>query len=179
MKGIVFNQLQEFVEGQFGLAAWDTAINKCQLPSQGVYVGTKNYDDAELTELVGYFSKVLDMDNADLVRTFGKYIFTYLFKIAPEQARNAENLRSFLLMVHNIIHVEVNKLYQDSNLPDFDYKEGESKLLMLYRSPRKLCHFSEGLILGASERFAEPVKIKQNTCMHSGCDHCEIEVEFL
>lgn len=179
MKGIVFNQLQDFVEQQAGLVAWDAAIMACDLPSNGIYVATKNYDDSELQNLVSHFSNELDIAPADLVRAFGQYIFTHLFKIAPEKARAAKDLKAFLLMVHNIIHVEVNKLYKDSNLPDFSYQQDDSKLLMAYRSPRKLCYFSEGLILGAAEHFGEKVKVNQNQCMHEGSDHCEIEVEFV
>lgn len=178
MKGIVFNLLQQFVEEQAGLVAWDKALTQCELPSEGIYVSTVNYDDAELESLVRFFSEHLAIPTPELVRAFGRYVFSYLLEMAPEKAKKAEDLRAFLLMVHNIIHAEVKKLYQDSNLPDFSYQNQGKTLSMLYRSPRKLCHFSEGLIMGAAAYFREDISISQSQCMHLGADHCTIEVQF-
>lgn len=178
MKGMVFSSLQQFVEESYGLKAWDAALLACKLPSQGVYVSTKNYQDLELDVLVSYFSNANNIAKEELIRAFGRYVFVHLFNMAPEKAKTAVNLRAFLLMVHKIIHVEVNKLYKDSNLPHFSYREEGAVLTMLYRSPRKLCFFSEGLILGAAEHFQEEVIVHQSKCMHSGADHCQIEVEF-
>jgi predicted hydrocarbon binding protein len=179
MKGIVFNQLQEFVESEHGIVLWDKALMACDLPSQGVYVSTMNYEDSELQSLVGFFCNHLSVDAPILVRAFGKYLFPRLFVMAPDQAKEAKNLKTFLLMIEDIIHVEVRKLYPDANLPEFAYQDNDQDLRMLYRSPRKLCHLSEGLIKGASMHYQEQVSIKQTCCMHYGADHCAIEITFL
>lgn len=179
MKGMVFNQLQGFVESKFGVMAWDEAVTKCELPSAGIYVSTVNYQDVELERLVTFFAAQLQADKSEVIRSFGQYVFPTLLTMAPEKAKQAKGLRHFLLMVHGIIHAEVNKLYQDSNLPDFEYVETEQVLTMLYTSPRKLCHFSEGLIMAAAEHFGEPIALRQTKCMHSGADYCHIEVTFL
>ncbi|WP_157822342.1 heme NO-binding domain-containing protein [Psychromonas sp. Urea-02u-13] len=178
MKGIVFNQLQEFVESEHGIVLWDKALTACDLPSQGVYVSTMNYDDSELQGLVGFFCNHLSVDAPTLVRAFGEYLFPRLFVMAPDQAKEAKNLKAFLLMIEDIIHVEVRKLYPDASLPEFDYQDNNQDLLMLYRSPRKLCHLSEGLIKGAATHYQEKVSIKQTCCMHHGADHCAIEITF-
>ena len=178
MKGMVFNSLQQFVEERQGIEIWDRAVRTCAMPSIGIYVSTKNYDDEELALLIAFLSETLTTAKADLVKAFGKYIFVELLAMAPEKAKQAENLKAFLLMVQNIIHAEVNKLYQDSNLPEFDYKEHKDTLFMIYRSPRKLCYFSEGLILGAADYFREQVTINQSKCMHTGAEYCQIEITF-
>jgi len=179
MKGIVFNQLQEFVELHHGLVAWDDAILNCDLPSNGVYVGTQSYDDEELFALVGHFCEVTGASAADITRAFGEFVFERLFKLAAPEAQKAPDLKSFLLMVHDIIHVEVMKLYHDANLPSFDYAQGENDLLMIYQSPRKMCFFSEGLIYGAANYFNEKINIKQPKCMHQGDESCHLEITFL
>ena len=143
MKGIVFNQLQEFVELNHGVIAWDEAIMNCELPSEGVYVATQSYDDSELGALVGHFCEVLQVSVADVTRAFGEFVFERLYVMAPEEAKNAKDLRSFMLMIEDIIHVEVSKLYHDANLPSFSYDSRPDSLLMIYRSPRKMCFFSE------------------------------------
>ncbi|NTS76154.1 heme NO-binding domain-containing protein [Catenovulum sp. SM1970] len=180
MKGTVFNHLQEFVEQSHGYTVWDQAISTLDLPSKGIYVGTQSYDDTEITMLAVYLAEQLNAPLPDLIRSFGYSLFSHLMPMAPEQAKQAKDLRTFLHMVEKIIHVEVLKLYQDVNLPKFDYIDEESKYMtMIYRSPRKLCFLSEGLILGAADHFKEQVKIDQSKCMHKGDDCCHIEIEFL
>lgn len=179
MKGMVFNQLQEFVESEHGIVVWDEALSACNLPSDGIYVSTMSYEDDELQQLVAYFSNLLNIDAGALVRLFGAFLFPRLFEMAPDEAKQAVDLKSFLLMIEDIIHVEVKKLYADANLPEFDYQDNQQDLTMVYRSPRKLCHLSEGLIEGAALQFREEVTIKQSCCMHDGADHCSIEIHFI
>lgn len=178
MKGIVFNQLQEFVEIHHGVMAWDQAILSCGLPSEGVYVSTKSYQDSELLTLVGYFSDALKTPAADITRAFGDFVFDRLITFAADEAKNAKSLRDFLLMVEDIIHDEVSKLYHDANVPSFGYQNNEESLVMIYRSPRKLCYFSEGLIYGAAQYFNETVVVSQSQCMHDGADSCHLVIEF-
>lgn len=179
MKGTIFISLQEFVEQNHGYEVWDNVIESTDLASNGIYTSTKNYPDEELFALVGALSSKLNVSVPDLVRLFGEFLFPVLLPFAPPDAKNAPSLRAFLLMVDEVIHVEVKKLYTDSNLPEFDYDEhSDNELIMIYRSPRKLCHLSEGLIQGAAKHFNQPIEISQPKCMHMGADVCHIKVIF-
>ncbi|WP_105172103.1 MULTISPECIES: heme NO-binding domain-containing protein [Pseudoalteromonas] len=179
MKGAIFNALQEFVEQGHGYQVWDDALSNNTLPSHGIYTSTKQYDDSELFTIVGYLSERLEVPIPDLVRAFGEFLFPLLMPQAPQEAQNAPSLRAFLMMVDELIHVEVKKLYKDAQLPDFNYDDHiDDKLTMIYQSPRKLCFLSEGLILGAAQHFGETVSLSQPVCMHQGGEHCEIEVVF-
>lgn len=178
MKGIIFRQLEEFVTEQHGMMAWDEAIESCDLASGGVYIGTEKYDDDELFTLVGYFCDKLGVTPDVLVRAFGKFIFPALYEMGHDLVKDAQNLREFLLLVEDVIHVEVRKLHQDASLPTFDYLQHKTKLVMVYRSPRKLCHLSEGLILGAAEQFQQKIEVTQPVCMHKGDEFCELQIEF-
>lgn len=44
MKGVVFTEFIEMVEGRFGLAMVDRIIEAAQLPSSGVYTAVGTYD---------------------------------------------------------------------------------------------------------------------------------------
>ena len=180
MKGSVFNALQEFVETNHGLEAWDTMLNTLDLHSQGIYTSSIKYDDSELFSIVAYYCHALNVPAPDLLRTFGEFLFMKLMATAPSEAKRAKSLHAFLYMVDSLIHVEVKKFYSDSNLPKFDYMEHNAQhLTMIYRSERKLCHLSEGLILGAAKHFGEKVSISQSQCLHKGDEACHIEVRFL
>ncbi|WP_372765795.1 heme NO-binding domain-containing protein [Pseudoalteromonas sp.] len=179
MKGAIFNALQEFVEENHGYQLWDEALTNNTLESHGIYTSTKQYQDVELFAIIGYLSEQLEVPIPDLVRTFGEYLFPLLMSLAPDEAQNAPSLRTFLMMVDELIHVEVKKLDKEAQLPEFSYGgDSGDNLTMLYRSPRKLCFLSEGLILGAAKHFKESVSVSQNSCMHQGADCCEIEITF-
>ena len=48
--------------------------------------------------------------------------------------------RSFVLTLNDIIHPEVRKLYPGADVPEFDFGiRDDDRLVMGYRSPRKLC----------------------------------------
>ena len=49
---------------------------------------------------------------------------------------------------------------------------------MGYRSPRKMCSFAEGLLLGAADHFGERLTIEQPACMKRGDDQCVLEIAF-
>ena len=49
---------------------------------------------------------------------------------------------------------------------------------MGYRSPRKLCSFAEGLLLGAADHYGEQLTIEQPRCMKRGDDQCVLEIAF-
>lgn len=178
MKGAIFNALQELVEEKFAYELWDEIIEGLQLDSEGIYTSTENYTDEELFAIVGQLSVKSNIALPDLIRVFGKFLFPKLMKNAPQQAKAATSLRAFLKMVDDLIHVEVKKLYQDANLPHFDYEDASNSLTLLYESPRKLCYLSEGLIEGAAEHFDEKISLTHPVCMHDGAKACHIVVTF-
>jgi hypothetical protein len=64
--------------------------------------------------------------------------------------------------VEGYIHVEVRKLYPDAEFPSFrTHARNNSTLEIDYRSCRPLAPLAEGLILGASDYFREPVSVDQ------------------
>lgn len=179
MKGAVFTYLQDFVEETHGLAAWDDAIEQCNLPSEGLYVSTQYYDVNELYQLVTHFSNKLHVSPNALVRTFGRYIFPKLFQSLGQERYENATLFQFLKDVDKIIHVEVKKLNPEVGLPQFRYESGDTSLTMVYRSERQLCYLAEGLIMGAAEQFKQKITITHPKCMHDGHEECHLVVELV
>jgi predicted hydrocarbon binding protein len=175
MKGIVFNLLNEMVEEKFGLEVWDALLLETDL--EGIYVATNTYPDSELFDLVGAAEAASGIPARELVHTFGEYMVPSFAKRYPVFFEGQENLKSFLLTVDQVVHVEVRKLYPEAGLPEFKYEDpGDSKLTMLYRSPRKLCALAEGLIAGSAKHFNEQYTLAHDVCMHHNSDHCALEI---
>jgi len=177
MKGVVFNHLADMVEEQFGLEAWDSILSSTEL--SGEYISSETYPDEELMTLVNAAHEKTGIDTKDLVRAFGRYMLPIFRDTNPQFFEGHKNLKSFLLSVDRIIHVEVRKLHPDASLPEFDYQEeSDSQLTMYYTSSRKLCHLAEGLIAASAEHFNTDYELQHNECMHDGADRCTLKIQF-
>lgn len=178
MKGIVFNILEEMTEEQFGMQMWNEILDEAT-KSTGVFTAGKNYPDDNLFEIIGIASKKLNLPAETIVGAFGEYMFHRLNERHPVFIEKEPTLKSFLKSIESVIHVEVNKLYQDLNLPSFEYFDNsDDHLIMRYRSPRKLCILAEGLIRGASNHYAQRITLSHSTCMHKGDAYCDLEITF-
>lgn len=178
MKGVVFDILRDMVENQYGLEGWQAILDKAG--SDGIYVSTKTYADAELMGLVAAASEITTIPVNNLVFAFGEYMVPNFYKRFPNFFHDVPNFIKFLVSVDQIIHVEVRKLFPDAGLPTFDYSdENENSLTMIYQSPRKLCQLAEGLISGSAKHFNQNYKMTHDPCMHNGSDHCALKVELI
>lgn len=179
MKGVVFTIFNELVETQFGFETWDKMLETVQPESEGIYTAGETYPDEELFALVGELSNITEVPVPDLIHAFGEYMFPKLVSKHPVFVESQTSLKEFLMTVHDVIHVEVKKLHPDAGLPTIEYEDaGGNKLTMIYRSPRKLCFLSEGLINGAAKHFNTEVSIGHPICMHKESDHCRLELTF-
>jgi hypothetical protein len=87
--------------------------------------------------------------------------------------------KDFILSIDQVIHVEVKKLYPGAITPKFVYKNDKTNSLTVdYISPRKLCYFMEGLLMGCSAYFKQNIKFSQSTCAHHGGQNCTFELNF-
>lgn len=178
MKGMVFNIFSDLVSERFGLHVWDELIERTQPESEAIYTSGEVYPDGELIAYVGTLSELTGTPAADLVRAFGTFMMHRFHALHPEFMAD-HNARSFLQSVHDVVHVEVKKLHPDTLLPEFTYtSKGEQDLTMYYNSQRRLCHLAEGLIIGTSEVFREPIRLSHAACMHEGASHCRLELGF-
>lgn len=178
MKGVVFNVLEEMVIEQCGMLAWNEILESQAL--EGIYTAGESYPDSELFGLVDCISKQTGIPAETLVGAFGERLFKGLADRNPMFIDAESTLKGFLNSVHDVIHIEVRKLYENPNLPDFEYEDGaDDTLLMRYRSPRKLCILAEGLIRGAASHYDTQITIDHPVCMHKGSDHCDLIVRFL
>lgn len=177
MKGVVFNLLNDMVEVTYGLAAWDALLSKTGL--DGIYVATESYPDTQLYALVGAASEMTSIDASDLIRAFGRHMIPNFVQQYPVFFGAGMRLKDFLLTIDQVVHVEVRKLFPDAGLPEFRYSDAApDELVMLYRSPRRLCRLAEGLIDGAATHFGEQYSLDHSVCMHAGDDHCELRLTF-
>ncbi len=176
MKGIVFNLLEQLVARDFGEGTWDALLDASGL--DGAYTSLGNYPDEDLFKLVGAAAQRLDMPPDDVVSWLGRNALPLFALRYPQLFAPHNSTRSFVLTLNDIIHPEVRKLYPGADVPEFDFDSRDEVLVMGYRSPRKMCSFAEGLLLGAGDHYGERLTIEQPLCMKRGDDHCVLEIAF-
>lgn len=159
MKGIVFTEFQEMVESKFGLEVYDKLVNASNLESGAVYTSVGTYDCKELVQLVVKLSEETNIAIPDLIKAFGKHLFTRLAVAFPQFVDDAKSSIELVSQIENHIHVEVRKLYPDAELPTFGFKQvDESTFELHYSSARPFADLAEGLIEGAIEHYEDDVE---------------------
>lgn len=161
MKGIVFTEFLEMVESKFSPELADTIIEVAELPSGGAYTTVGTYNHSEMIKLVSCLSKETGISTAELMRSFGVYMFERFYVLFPHYFNGIDSSFQFLELIENYIHVEVRKLYPEAELPSFQCDTSRPGCLVLtYQSTRPFAALAEGLIRGCTAHFGEDVDIE-------------------
>ena len=174
MLGIVFTEFLDMVEKQFGYDTVDKIIRKSKLKSEGIYTSVGTYDHQEIFDLVAQLSKQTGTKTEELIEAFGKYLFSTFTKAYPDMFIGNGKLFSFLSRIEDTIHVEVQKLYPDAQLPTFETTQIDTQQLqMVYHSDRRLALLALGLIKGAIKYFGEMATVRIEELSESH-DHAKL-----
>lgn len=169
MKGVVFTEFLEFVAERCGEDTVDDLILACDLPSGAAYTTVGTYSPAEMASLCGALSAHTGEPAADLVREFGLHLSRAFVREHPAFYARANNFFDFLESIESHIHVEVRKLYPEAELPTFTVEaRSATRLVMEYRSPRRMSELAAGLIIGSSRKFN--VEARVDSAVVAGTD---------
>jgi len=179
MKGIIFTSLNDMIEEKYGLETWSKVLDKVNPTSKGIYTAGGTYNDDELKAYVTELAKLENLTPNQTLEAFGIYLFPVLASKYPVFIPKGITFKEFMKSIDKIIHVEVNKLYPEAALPTLSYEDpAPNQLIIIYRSPRKLCALAKGLTQGAANHFKVSIQIQETLCMHHGDDHCCLEVNI-
>ena len=160
MKGIVFTEFLDMVEGQFGLEITEKIIERSALPNGGAYTSVGTYDHGELAGMVGHLSAITGIAPPALVRAFGEHMFPILAAAHPHVVAGVNSCFGLLEIVESGIHKEVRKLYPNAELPEIQCRRLDaSRLELTYRSTRPFADLAEGLLRGCARHFGESVAL--------------------
>jgi len=172
MKGIVFSEFIEMVENRFSPEIADEIIVAANLPSGGMYTAVGTYDHGEMLALVAQLSGRTNTPSADLVQTFGTYLFGRFYDLYPAFFVGVDCTFDFLSQIEEHVHAEVRKLYPDAELPKFDIDRPDADTLeMTYRSRRPFADLALGLIRGCAAHYEEHLAIEQFDLSEEGRTH--------
>lgn len=162
MKGVIFNAFFEMIESQMGDAMLERVIDGAKLPHIGSYTAAGSYPDAEMLTLVQQLHLHSGIALPVLLESFGKHAFGFLHKGYGHFFQDVTDAFDLLSSVHGYIHVEVKKLYPDSVLPAFTVLERtNTKLVLLYESPRPMGDLARGLIMACLDYYQEKYTLEE------------------
>lgn len=158
MKGVVFSEFLEFVEARHGADMVDDIIEASG--AGGAYTTVGTYPHAELVALATQLCQRTGQTMPEMLRRFGRHMAGVFERSFADYFARSTNLFEFLASVDDHIHVEVRKLYPDAELPTFEVAERDAQRLVLdYRSPRRMEALAVGLIEGAASHFGTTVDV--------------------
>ena len=160
MKGIVFREFMEMVDSTFGEEMTEKLIDDNDLESGGVYTAVGTYDHMELVMMAKTLSAETGLPINALVEAFGNYLFGRFLALFPVFFNHPTSF-AFLDTIHDVVHVEVLKLYPEATLPDFKSEiSNDGKTLRFeYESPRHFADLAVGLMKGAFAHWNENVEL--------------------
>lgn len=153
MKGIILSEFIEFLENELGDDRAQKIIDQSELPSEGAYSRVGLYDYHELirllTETVSETQTAADV----LLEQFSEHLFSIFKRDYGLFFDGVNNAAEMLMQIDNHIHVEVQKLYPDAELPKFEYTHEGSLLTLEYTSPRALAAVAKSLVSACLKFF--------------------------
>ncbi|MEM1221785.1 MAG: heme NO-binding domain-containing protein [Verrucomicrobiota bacterium] len=163
MKGMVFTNFLDMVEEKFGIDFVDTIIEESAVPSSGAYTAVGTYPHTEMVALLQALEKAVSIPIPELLKVYGEHLFGKLAGGYPALLEGCHNSRELLNKLDGVIHVEVQKLYPDAELPRFKAIElPDGRLEMHYLSDRHMEDLAEGLLKGCLAHFKEDASIERD-----------------
>lgn len=162
MKGVVFTEFLEMAEARFSLRVLDAVLTAVSPASGGQYTSVGTYPHEELVALLMALSKQTGTPPGALLKDFGAHLFARFFETHPAFFAGVRDAFALLKSVEGYIHVEVKKLYPDAELPSLVCKDdGPGRLLLTYRSPRRLADLAEGLITACAQHYGQQLTLER------------------
>lgn len=179
MKGVIFNIAEKFVETKYGNDALEALYNEANFSTKDPFIGPLTYPDADMLEMVRAGCKLLKLTPDELLYNLGVFAFSGLAERHPVFLKDIDHPKEFLKTVENVIHIEVKKLYEDADLPTFQYEEPHpNELIITYFSKRKLYSFMSGLIEGVAQHYKVPIEQKKTMKTLKGHEVCDYHLFF-
>ena len=170
MYGMVNNAIRSYVTEQHDPQLWARICERAGMDS-GEFAATMPYDDAVSLRLLEQSAAAMQLSLDELLRQIGKYWVQFAARssfgpLIQFGGTHFEEFLGNLDAMHSKIQASLPQLAPPSFLVE---PTSDGTLVVSYHSVRDgLFPFVEGLFLGLSEHFAQPVEILGFECLGPG-----------
>jgi len=181
MYGLAFVLLQNFMETKFDNKAWKEILAGVNLPVSRIYFSYDNYSDGDFFRLVDEAAKKLVVSREIFLDEYGYFAGNFVMqnysKAINSNWKTSELLENFKFYYDRILGARSSDSEPGILLESRKNKEGE--IVILYRSPRKLCPLIIGIFKSVAHYYKEEILIAEPQCMLKGAAMCEFVVTIL
>jgi predicted hydrocarbon binding protein len=174
MHGIVFSQLQKYIETKQSNSAWSTLLKRAHLEHRA-YSSASEYPDFEMEALVAAAATISGRPASVVLEDFGVFIALPLINTHRHLIPAEWKTLDVISKTEETIHAVVRQENPGAKPPVLHtIRRSADEVVLIYGSARKLCAFAIGIAKGVAKHFNETIEITQTKCMHKGAPHCEI-----
>lgn len=160
MKGIVFTEFLEMVEGSYGLGTVDYILQNSDLDSKGIYTSVGTYEFKELITLFSTLSEKINLPVDDIMYNYGKYFFTSLKNTHPEVFEEHNSAEGFLTSIEDHVYKKVKEGHPPVKPQTFTIeKNDDNQMIFVYKSTAGLYMFALGFLEKTFEHYNPSFKV--------------------
>lgn len=176
MHGIIFSELQRFIESTLGKGAWTKTLLAANLRGH-VYNSLSDYPDADLFAIVEAVSKIARKSTAETIEAFGMFIAPDLLGMYSVLIKPDWRTLDVIENTEAVIHAVVRVNQKGARPPTLKCQRvAPDEIELRYDSERRLCRLARGIIRGIAHKYQEDIEIIEYECMHNGAPACVIHV---
>ena len=169
MKGVVFRELIEMIEDQYGLDVLDQVIENAKLESGGAYTSVGDYADEEIELILRELNTITGVDTKQLLAAFSGCFFRLLNLSYSKFFKMHNCALRFLASLDDYIHPEALKLYPGAKVPGFEPNwVNDNQLELIYSSERKMGDFARGLIEQTISYYGHEIAVSEELLVEDG-----------
>ncbi|MGH9089081.1 MAG: heme NO-binding domain-containing protein [Acidimicrobiales bacterium] len=181
MYGLVNKAIEDLALAVGGEETWSKIKEEAGVDAVA-FVSMDAYPDEMTYSLVGAASKVLDLPQEEILRSFGKHWILYTAREGYGPMLNsAGSSIGELLSNLDALHVRVGLTMPKLRPPSFGVETVDDKTFIVrYYSERiGLAPMVVGLLEGVGERFGQKVKVTHRRARDDNLDHDEFLLEVV
>lgn len=179
MHGIIFIQLQKFVETNYENHTWHALLKDADL-SHRIYLPFKEYPDEDVMSIVTRISSATKVPTGTLLEDFGTFIVGDLVKLYGSFINRDWRTLDLIENTEEMVHKALRRRDPNAKPPVIScLRQHSNSLIVIYRSHRQMCAVAKGIIRGVGKYYQEIINVEESKCMHNGHDHCRIHVRVL
>jgi hypothetical protein len=163
MKGIIFNQFLDMVEGKFGYQMVDAIILQNSSTTGGAYTSIGNYSHDELKRLFKSLHEKTKIPLPLLLHEFGRHLFQWFIKNYGSKFQSSNNAFCFIKGMEVQLQNELEKIYPDIRFPEIKIKSRNgSSLEVYYYADYGAASLIRGILEAALDYFDENAIVKSS-----------------
>jgi predicted hydrocarbon binding protein len=179
MNGTIFLGLRKYVRARLGQDAWEGLLDETGIGPR-LYVPVGNYPDQEAVALIAAAANRAGRPVDAVLEDFGEFIVPDLMTMYASLIDPGWKTIDLITNTERTIHEVLRRSASQADPPRLKCtRHGDSEVVVIYDSPRKMCPLAKGIARGIARRFDEKVDLAETSCMLKGSPRCEIRVRLV